>query len=299
MKSPQNKIRVIPKNPRNPINKILVVYKHSAYEKHVLFNRAPVHRRGLAIRDLSNSHNENERAFKTVTNTLRKYGVPFKSVNRHKIEHIESYDLVVSLGGDGTLLMTSHQVKDQLILGVNSSPRYSVGATCSIHWAQFPSKIESILKGQFKVKPLNRLEIRVNGKCLPYLSLNEVLFANRSPAATSRYVIQAKGKEEDQKSSGVWIATATGSTAVIYAAGGKKMPPLSRSLQYLVREPYNQTSKPYKIRNGIIAPPKEIRIINKMMKAALFVDGFHVVHPLAYADQISIKSSSRDLHVII
>jgi NAD+ kinase len=35
--------------------------------------------------------------------------------------------LVVSVGGDGTLLAASHCVSDVPILGVNSAPRYSVG----------------------------------------------------------------------------------------------------------------------------------------------------------------------------
>jgi len=35
-------------------------------------------------------------------------------------------------------------------------------------------------------------------------------------------------------SSGMWISTATGSTAVMQAAGGKVMEPTSRQLQYMV-----------------------------------------------------------------
>ena len=51
--------------------------------------------------------------------------------------------------------------------------------------------------------------------------LNDILFANLYPAAVTRYKIKYNGRQEVHKSSGVWISTATGSTAAISAAGGK------------------------------------------------------------------------------
>jgi len=92
-------------------------------------------------------------------------------------------------------------------------------------------------------------------------ALNDLLLANPSPAAVSRFrmgwlhlvpegapsetygtVTRFGGKAYDVSnslnvwSSGMWVSTATGSTAAMAAAGGHIMDPDSDQLQYLIRE---------------------------------------------------------------
>ena len=45
------------------------------------------------------------------------------------------YDLVISLGGDGTVLHTSHQIGNTPVLALNSAP----GATVSLHHRKLPA----------------------------------------------------------------------------------------------------------------------------------------------------------------
>ena len=64
-----------------------------------------------------------------------------------------------------------------------------------------------------------------------------MIFSSRmpTPAAMTSYTLDIGSVSEPQRSSGLWIATAAGSTAAIRAAGGCILPLRSRKLQYLVR----------------------------------------------------------------
>src|SRR5262249_13428177 len=50
--------------------------------------------------------------------------VPFNAALKRQLAEA---DLVVSVGGDGTLLRASHYVRDGMMIGVNSAPGDSVG----------------------------------------------------------------------------------------------------------------------------------------------------------------------------
>ena len=58
-------------------------------------------------------------------------------------------DLVVTIGGDGTLLAASHAIGDTPILGINSAPDFSVGFFCSGRLGNgsdvfFPDTVEGV-----------------------------------------------------------------------------------------------------------------------------------------------------------
>lgn len=276
------------------INKILVIYKTSLYQKLGLKGRRP----RFSTKRLVLAHKEHQKSLTLIRGELSKFKIPYKMVSRMRIGSLKGYDLVVTVGGDGTFFRASHQVDDQLMLGVNSSPSTSVGALCSITAKKFPKKIKSILRGKFHVSQLNRMQVIVNQRRIKVLAMNDVLLANNHPAGTSRYVIQVKRKREEQRSSGVWIATASGSTAAILAAGGKVLPALSKKIQFLVREPLGGKKTPYRCIKGILKPGAKIKLVNKRTDLSLFIDGLQAIYPLSYRDQVVICNAKKTLRVI-
>lgn len=272
--------------PVRRINKILVYIKKSAYSlQHDNSEQA------------LKAHEQHARAIHIVQSILAKSGLEFFLENRKKIRSLKGYNLVMTLGGDGTFLRASHQIQRQLILGINSMPTMSVGALLSIHVAEFSRKLDEIRGRTYQVQKWSRLQITVNGKKLPVLAVNDVLFANHSPGGMSRYIMGVGNQHEEQKSSGIWIATAAGSTAAIRTAGGKKMSRGSQSMQFLVREPYLGVQH-YKLLQGTIAPKHSLVLVNKTSRASLFIDGLQFVHPLHFGDEIHIKKSPLALHVV-
>jgi len=77
------------------------------------------------------SHEEHEGTIAEVREALEDLGAQTTWVRRaHAPFDATEADLVVTVGGDGTLLAASHRVNETPILGVNSSPSHSVGFFC-------------------------------------------------------------------------------------------------------------------------------------------------------------------------
>lgn len=287
------------------IKNVCLVHKRSLYQKYILEEERQdlkeLHaQKHITTKTLKHAHQEHNKAIDLVKKTLENHKINYHVEQRHLVENISGFDLVITIGGDGTFLRTSHFIKNQFIIGVNSSPKHSVGALCSINAKMFPKKIQEILAGDFNVRELPRMKITINGNAVQSEAINDVLFTNHSPAATSRYFLRVGRKMEEHKSSGIWVSTMTGSTAAIQAAGGMKMATrFDKHLQYLVREPYQGQYNPYRFTRGFIEPGKNLKIINKMLQSTLFVDGPTTFYELNYGDELAFSLSKKRLNVIL
>lgn len=285
------------------IKNVYLVYKRSVYQRFFLdeqdagFKKLFV-RRHMSVKTMRSVHARHLSAVRSVQNCLRRHGLSVRTEARHQLTRLDDIDLVVTVGGDGTFLRTTHFAKGQLILAVNSDPTQSVGALCAIDAAGFSQKLRAILAGDFEIRKLPLMRISVNGKDLPIEAVNDGLFTNVSPAATSRYYLKHGKTIEEQKSSGIWVATATGSTAAISAAGGVMVPYGERKLQFAVREPYQGNFNPYRLTHGFIDPGKKITIINKMIHAKIYVDGPTNEYDLNYGDEVTFSLSRKTVTAV-
>jgi NAD+ kinase len=217
-------------------------------------------------------------------------------------------DLVVTVGGDGTLLGASHGIGPGVpLLGVNSSPAHSIGFFCAAKKGQVHEAIAAALDGSLQGAELTRMRVDLNGQPLLDRVLNEALFCQASPAATSRYflrVVDAKGTtlaEEEQKSSGLWAGPAAGSTAAQSSAGGNVLPLTSTRLQFVVREPYRPlggSPDAPRLTVGLIEEGQTLRIRSRMRQARLFLDGEHLVHDVTIGDVVTMRRSAEPLTVL-
>jgi len=128
------------------IKKILVVYKKSTYE---LYNN-DVHNDSVkklieeeheAVNTLKNSHTTHQDTLETIVDILKSKKIHFDVIFRGELKEINGYDLVITTGGDGTILETSKYLKDIPIFGVNSDPLGSVGFFTSATKDNFEEKI--------------------------------------------------------------------------------------------------------------------------------------------------------------
>ena len=114
----------------------------------------------------------------------------------------------------------------------------------------------------------------------------------------SHYNLQIDGRSEQQRSSGVWLSTAAGSTGAIQSAGGKKLPFNSAQIQYMPRELFEGHGVKYKLRGGVLPPKQKIRVISQMQEGAVYFDGAHMKSSLDYGDILAISPSRYDLRFI-
>jgi NAD+ kinase len=276
------------------IKKVLVVYKRSfwdLYKQRDDLARLPKN----IFERIKRSDQENTLTCREVADTLALHGIRFDLVEKTKIPSTDRYDLVIAVGGDGTLFATSHYVKETPVLSVNSDTRNSLALFSSTDRTNFRNILQRLLMGRLRRVRLNRLLVRVNGKLLREIVLNDILFAHTNPAAMSRYLIKIANWQEEQHSSGIWISTASGSTGGILAAGGKVMPIASKKIQYLVREPYNWNKPPYRLLRGFV---EKITLVTLMDSSALYIDGAHLRYELKLGDKIEIDSTACPLNLL-
>ncbi|HMV47578.1 MAG TPA: hypothetical protein PLD20_15990 [Blastocatellia bacterium] len=245
---------------------------------------------------------EHNRTIEEVRKTLRRRKIPFSECPLTDLDarvkgQLAIADFVVSIGGDGTALASSHYVRHGAMIGVNSAPGDSVGHFCSVHRRNFAERLDAILKDEWKPVELARLLITLDGKPLPELALNDVLIAHDCPASTTRYLIQIGDHEEEQRSSGLWISTAAGSTAGIGSAGGKKMPRRSKRIQYLIRELYREPNRTYQFTRGFLETGETITIASKMAQGELYVDGARTMYPFPFGTRAQIKTAEDSLRL--
>ena len=132
-------------------------------------------------------------------------------------------DLVIILGGDGTLTSISHNIDSSTpVMGVNSHPRDddpdgSLGFFMDSTVATFPADLEAALAGEAIVNSLPRLQATITStsgnKIVSDPALNDLLVANTHQYAPSKYRLQRGEIDLEQHSSGLLFSTYVGQGA--------------------------------------------------------------------------------------
>ena len=281
----------------------MVVYKESAYSQYLSKNQLAKSLKKSGYWDVVlGSHQRHNLTLQGVREALEREGLEVTLVLRGQVHREkgvdEKFKLLVSVGGDGTLLDASHHAVRVPILGVNSDPLRSVARFSGCNLKTFPLVLKTYLNGRLKPTAVPRLEFWVNGRKSPWLVLNDLLVTTLSPAGTSRYVLKVGSRVEEQMSSGIWISTAAGSTAAIFSAGGKSLPPTSRKFQYVVREAYQKKFGIRRLLKGILEPGRVLEVVSRMKEGRLFIDGANLVCPFRLGDRLKVQSSHYPLKVI-
>jgi NAD+ kinase len=170
-----------------------------------------------------------------------------------------------------------------------------VGYFCAADRKSLADALAGALVGKLRETELSRMSVRMDGERLGPPVLNDVLFSHASPAATSRYALGLRGRREQHKSSGVWVATAAGSTAAVRSAGGRAQPIGSKRLQLVVREPYSTVGPRPTLLKAFVEPNEKLVIESHMRMGRLFIDGPRIVHPVPIGARIELRRSSESL----
>jgi len=265
--------------------KFQVVYKKSEWE---LRRDSPdqelrqtIEENGKDAKRWKLSHDNQERSLDAVIDTLDELGADYDSYYRAHLDEEIDADVVIAVGGDGTLLETAHYVTDAKIMGVNSDPNTSVGYFSLTNADGFRSCIEDI--ENLPVTQLQRMQVERNGWVIPELILNDLLISDKEPAAQSKYRIN----DRRYRDSGLLICTPAGSTAWMYQEDGEVMPLSKKFFQYRARGKRNAQSD----------FASELTISSLMREGMLYVDGSHVKYNFSMGDEVRI-SQGKPISII-
>ena len=235
----------------------------------------------------------------SIAAVLSKRGIRHVLINREKLKPsaVNGADLVISAGGDGTFLQTACFVASTPMLGVCPDRNRNEGFLTSTDAAGFSMALKKLLKGKYRIAKLQRLEAGINGnKTVP--ALNEIFIGSLKPHDTARYTIKIGNRGEYQKSSGVIVSTAAGSTAWSRSAGGKILPIESKKFQFVVREPYfGKLSKP-KMLNGILNPGNTVYVKSDINDGIVIADSFKT-YKLKKGQTVKIMKYRKPLNVVV
>jgi NAD+ kinase len=138
-------------------------------------------------------------------------------------------DLLVVLGGDGTLLSMARAVGDLgvPILGVNLG---GLGFLTATPLDEIMAAVEALVSGQMVIEERMMLAARVRrrGEWLPtYVALNDVVILKSAMSRIINLSVSVEGRHATAyRADGLIISTPTGSTAYSLSAGGPILFPL-------------------------------------------------------------------------
>jgi NAD+ kinase len=272
---------------------IVLVYKKSqlqlALENKNARIKGLVDEDDVSVRALRLAHEAHDGALRAVSETLKKARCNVQRIYRARLKPEHSRGrLLVSVGGDGTLLDASHKVclgdDDDVgaAVGVNSDTARSTGFLCAADAASFPALLDDILARLLTPTPVRRLAGAIDGKPLPFPVLNDLLISHKNPAATSKYLVGHRGIVEDHKSSGVWVCTAAGSTAAMTSAGGAIQELSDQRLHFRVRELFREPPSDRAVSRAawqhddfFFDGNDDVVVTSKMREGRVWLDGPH------------------------
>jgi NAD+ kinase len=180
--------------------KVLLVYKRSPL---LSIKDLPV--KPSMIKGFRKNHLNHYASLHQVEAVLKKHCVSFQKRARSRAIDYRPYDLIITIGGDGTFLEAARKLrKDQFIIGVNSDPAWSVGQFCACNAAGFERVLSKVQAKKARCMKVSKLRLQLVGHA-PYEAMNDILICHANPAAMSRYELRIGSTVEEHRSSGTWF----------------------------------------------------------------------------------------------
>jgi len=209
-------------------------------------------------------------------------------------ELLENSDIIISFGGDGTILATARLIgsREIPILGVNLG---KLGFLAEVAPEDLFECIKKICKGNYRVEERMVLEASVVGESETYFGLNDIVLDK----AGSTRVVDIETFINDEylityTADGLIISTPTGSTAYSLAAGGPIITPQSRVIVITPICPHTLTARPVVIPDDSII---KIRIEFYDREILLTADG-QIEHKLKPPVEVIVKKAGHKVKLI-
>lgn len=184
-----------------------------------------------------------------------------------RLAESRSADLVVVVGGDGTIMRTAQKVGSTPILGIKVGAR---GFLCETVPEEAVNTLSRVLEGKTYLEYKTRLSVVFKGHPLPD-ALNEALVTSARPSKIIRFSVSANGSHIHRgMADGVIVSTTTGATAYALSAGGPLIDPGLDVIELVFVCPLHHGVRP------VILPPYsrvEVSLLPGSSSGLLVLDG--------------------------
>ena len=207
-----------------------------------------------------------------------------------------SFDLLISIGGDGTILRAITKVEDLgiPIVGINTG---RLGFLSTIKTSAIEEAIDQIFQGNYRISKRSVLNIRTNPECIHLnidFALNEIAVSRKN--TTSMISIETWLDDEYLTSywaDGLIISTPTGSTGYSLSCGGPIIMPESDSLALTPIAPHNLNARPL-----IISAKHKIRLKLSGRENEFLISLDSRINSLKNSTEITIEKASYQINMI-
>jgi len=214
----------------------------------------------------------------------------FKSSN-HIIKNSE---LLIAIGGDGTMLNCSRRYgsKGIPILGINLG---NVGFLTDIAPKEITSRLLEVIKGDFIKDKRFFLEASLQKKNESFIALNEIVIHSGAIAQLIEFDLHIDNRfVYRQKADGLIVNSPSGSTAYSLSGGGPIVHPNLDVITLLPMFPHRLNTSPLVVSGG---SKITIKMIEKKNKSVLSMDS-HNSLKLRQGDVITISKGKSSLILI-
>ncbi|HEY0429094.1 MAG TPA: NAD(+)/NADH kinase [Pyrinomonadaceae bacterium] len=206
-------------------------------------------------------------------------------------------DLIVVLGGDGTMISTARLIgrREVLVLGINYG---SLGYLTEFRIEEMFTALEDILEGRYEIDRRVMLEVEHQrgdevlgrGQVLNDVVINKAVLARVIEIEVSLNQLFVNSFRAD----GLIVATPTGSTAYNLSAGGPIVYPSMNAVVLTPICPFTLTNRP------IVMPDDaeiSLRLKNESDGVVLTLDG-QIGYSMKTEDTVSIRKSPTPFNLV-
>ncbi len=201
-------------------------------------------------------------------------------------------DLLVSLGGDGTMLRAMRLADRQTapVLGVNLG---KLGFLAEVDVPDLPDALSAIDDHRFTVEPRLAVDAVIGDQVVT--AFNDVAVVRYPGQASAIVAVRAAGHRfVSYAADAVVVATPTGSTAYSFSAGGPIVSPAVEALLVTPAAPHSAYNR------GLVLSVRDslaLEILPPSGPLAVEVDG-QVAAQVSPGDQIELRSRPGAAHVV-
>jgi NAD+ kinase len=201
-------------------------------------------------------------------------------------------DLIVSLGGDGTMLRAMRLADRQRapVLGVNLG---KLGFLAEVDVPELPGALSAIDGHDFTIEPRLAVDAEIGGQVVT--AFNDVAVVRFPGQASAMVAVLAAGQPfVSYAADAVVVATPTGSTAYSFSAGGPIVSPAVEALLVTPAAPHSAYNR------GLVVSVRDsltLEILPGSGRLAVEVDGQVAAH-VNVSDRIELRPRPGAAHVV-
>jgi NAD+ kinase len=211
------------------------------------------------------------------------------------LDLVSRCDMVLSFGGDGTLLSTANRVRHNQtpILGVNLG---GLGYLAEITLDSLYPRVEELLSGAYRIEDRMVLSCQVENSTDLYYALNDVVLDKGAFPRVIRIRTTIGGRYlNTYTSDGLIVATPTGSTAYSLSAGGPIVEPALNALIVNPISPHTLADRPM-----IIGADREIEALVEGGHSSIILSTDGQIHRnLSVGDRVLIQKADYIVKLVL